>query len=98
MELCRLFEMRALAGCSLLPPFPAIPPLINYKKPLASNVNAACCMCPTGFSRTIKHLDGHEVALSSTGITKPGEWQVGASVNHAAVKSNSTCVMLVVQS
>lgn len=29
----------------------------------------------TGFTRTIKHLDGHEVTLSSAGITKPGDWQ-----------------------
>eukprot|EP00199_Chlamydomonas_sp_CCMP681_P002583 CAMPEP_0119106144 /NCGR_PEP_ID=MMETSP1180-20130426/3918_1 /TAXON_ID=3052 ORGANISM="Chlamydomonas cf sp, Strain CCMP681" /NCGR_SAMPLE_ID=MMETSP1180 /ASSEMBLY_ACC=CAM_ASM_000741 /LENGTH=339 /DNA_ID=CAMNT_0007091397 /DNA_START=161 /DNA_END=1180 /DNA_ORIENTATION=- len=29
-----------------------------------------------GFTRTIRHLDGHEVVLSSTQVTKPGEWKV----------------------
>mmetsp|Transcript_38175 Transcript_38175/g.96618 ORF Transcript_38175/g.96618 Transcript_38175/m.96618 type:complete len:350 (-) Transcript_38175:321-1370(-) len=28
----------------------------------------------TGFRRTIKHLDGHEVVLESGGITKPGDY------------------------
>jgi DnaJ homolog subfamily B member 11 len=27
-----------------------------------------------GFRKTIKHLDGHEVVLQSSGITKPGDY------------------------
>ncbi len=33
------------------------------------------CVCCAGFKKTIKHLDGHEVTLSSSAITKPGDWQ-----------------------
>jgi DnaJ family protein B protein 11 len=29
----------------------------------------------SGFKRTIRHLDNHEVVLSSAGITRPGDWQ-----------------------
>ncbi len=28
-----------------------------------------------GFKHTILHLDGHEVTLSATGVTRPGDWQ-----------------------
>ncbi len=48
--------------------------LLSFDVHSVSHAHGCVALFLAGFERVIKHLDGHEVLLSSTHIIKPGDW------------------------